>query len=85
MCRYCMYVQVLCVCEGMSVFAGIACIQVLQVCAGMSLCAGIASCMRRYFQISTWHMPAHTYTYLYIVTYLHTVAHTECDYVEVFF
>jgi hypothetical protein len=62
MCRYCMYVQV------------------LQVCAGMPLCAGIA-CMFRYFQISIWHISEHTYTYLHIVTYLHTVAHTECHYV----
>ncbi len=46
----------------------------------MSLCVGI-TCMCRYFQTSTWHIPAHTCTYLPIVTYLHIVTHTECHYV----
>ena len=34
-----------------------------------------------YFWISTMYIPAHTNTYLHIVTYLQIAKHTECHYV----
>jgi hypothetical protein len=46
-------------------------VQVLHVCVGIYW----------YFWISTMYIPAHTNTYLHIVTYLQIVKYTECHYV----